>query len=98
MEKRYEHKNSRFAAFFVMFVMINSPHKSSPAKNSRDAAKNHTGRVKLISIGKGIEDLTFKEEGQHPSGKQGMDEDRQFSFIQVYVESLLRSVCQFVTP
>lgn len=35
-------------------------------KYSRNSEEDHIGRINFIGIGKGIKDLTFKEEGQQP--------------------------------
>ncbi|HHT91299.1 MAG: hypothetical protein QM451_05055 [Bacillota bacterium] len=46
-------------------------------KKSRDSTEDHNGRTDRISIGQGIEDLTFKKQEQYPGRKKGIDENGQ---------------------
>jgi hypothetical protein len=46
---------------FCRFVgFYQQPAQQQPGKNGRDSTENHTGRVNLMRIGKGIKYLAFE--------------------------------------
>jgi len=49
----------------MFLCFYKQPAKHQSGKSSRDSTEDQNVRISFISIGKGIEDSAFKEEGQH---------------------------------